>query len=468
MSPRFVFGVSSVVAVAAAAVVATACGAAGSDDAGGAADEVVGARPSALGAVVSLENGCSAVKVGPKQLLIAARCVTNRPAYAIGKTIRFRAVNVEVETTTSAGAGAGDAAADAHEAAAPSPPAGDAGDAGAPAPTATDAGSADAAASDAGASSDAGDASAPGAFEATIAQVSIHSSFLSKCGTGACLPGKPGIAEVADVAVIVTSREIENLAIAPIDLDPVVPGDKVLVSSYGCDATAATAKNLRARATSAVGSEALIHPGSPFETAVDQARILPTSYTVTRGPGSSAAGEAALGICSDRDIGAPMFRADGTALVGVGSAVTIATGARLPTTNQHARLDAKSKNAVGGWLSQLGVKTTKSCSLNDAAPCPKEPEAPPIVEAEAGSDAEAPTQPSTTTEPGETGETPPTGSSRASSGSEGESETPVTSKKKKAADSGCSAAPGSTSSGTAGALGLVLAAALVLRARRRR
>ena len=443
-----------------AAVSATACFVRESDDAETAPQPVTEGRESVLSAVVALEGGCTAVKVGPKQLLVAARCVTNKPAYAIGKPLRFRAANPAVVTTASPDGGAGDASADSAV---------DATDA----TSAIDGGSSDATTTDGGAddgavaTSDAGDAGAdaatPGAYETTIAQVQIHPSFLAKCGTGACAAGKTGGVEVADIAVIVLSREIADLTVAPIDLDPVSIGDGLLALGYGCDATADT--QLRAKATSAVSSDAVNHAGSPYDARPDLARELAKSYVVTRGPGNAAAGASAPGICSDRDLGAPIFRADGTSIVGVSSGTTIAPNA-LPMTNEHARVDALSRHAVGAWLAQLGVQTTRTCSAVDAGGCPKQPE-PPAGEADG---AAAPSQPlpDDGLAPGTGGEPPGEGSSTKDRTPSGENE-PATPKKKSTESSGCSAAPNAPSSPTSGlALFAAAAIALTFRARRQR
>jgi len=451
--------------VTVAAVSATACFVRESDDAETAPQQVVEGRESVISAVVALEGGCTAVKVGPKQLLVAARCVTNRPAYSIGKPIRFRAANPLVAATPATEDGGADASAEAAT---------NATDAGAPRPdaAASDAGAADAAVASADAGSDAGadggadggaDAGAAGAYEMTIAQVEIHPSFLAKCGTGACAAGKTGGVEVADLAIIVLNREIADLTTAPIDLDPVSIGDKLLGLGYGCDATADVSTRLSAKATSAVTSDSVNHAGSPFDARPDLARELAKSYVVTRGPGNAAAGAGAPGICSERDLGAPIFRADGSSIVGVSSGTTLALNA-LPMTNEYARVDALSRHNVGAWLAQLGVKTTKTCSAPDGGGCPKQPEYPADTDAgDAGTEAPLPEL-----EPGSGGEAPSEEGASTKDRSPSSEQESATSKKASSDNAGCSAAPIAPSSTSGLALFAAAAVALVLGGRRRR
>src|SRR5687767_5013847 len=199
--------------ITAGAALVVACSDRGSDGSEAAPQEV-NERVVTLGAVVTLEGGCTAVKIGPKQLLVAARCVANRPQYAIGKPLRFRKGNVTIELERDPQVQATDAAtqdANANDAEVVVADAG-ASDAAVDAAIAADAAPAEAGANANDAGLDAG-AQAPNGevYEETIAKVEIHPSFLQKCGTGACALGKAGAAEVADVAVLVTSREIVDL-----------------------------------------------------------------------------------------------------------------------------------------------------------------------------------------------------------------------------------------------------------------
>jgi MYXO-CTERM domain-containing protein len=451
--------------VTAGAGLVFACSQGGAGDAESAPQEV-NERVVTLNAVVALEGGCTAVKVGPKHLLVAARCVANRPQYAIGKPLRFRKGNVAPDTERAPQVVTPDAAPDVvvvtdaaptdaavNEDAAPS-------DAALP----VDAGAGPVAANDAG--TDAGPVLAGEVYEETIAKVEIHPSFLQKCGTGACALGKPGAADVADVAVLITSREIVDVQTAPIDLDYVAPNESVLVISNGCDPSPVATPKLRSKTTKLVSADAVVHDGSPFQPTPELRTVLARSYVVTRGPANAPNSRDALGICSDKDLGAPLFRADGTAIVGINSNYTTGLASRAPVTNLHARVDLASQHNIGKWLGDLGAKTLSTCGLNDAG-CATPPDGGGGPSGDAASEPDASLEPA----PPSGGELPPDYPTDPSSGSESSGRTPpkeTTSKKKSGSDSGCSAAPtGASSSSSLGLVaGLLLAVASRLRRRR--
>jgi MYXO-CTERM domain-containing protein len=362
--------------VIASAGLISACFGRGSDVAEAAPQDVKAGPDATLAAVVALEGGCTAVKVGPKHLLVSARCVANKSAYEMGKALRFRAGSAVIDAKDAPpanldDAGANNASSDAGVAAvdAGSEMAADAGAENLEAMT--DAGDAPPMTKDEDAGSDAGNTppeSSGDVFEETIAQVRIHPSYLAKCGAGACDRGRGGGVEVADIALIVLEREVARVPSAPIDLDPVTVGDGVLVLGYGCDATADGATRLHVKEMNAAGADAVLHEGSPYGTAPDLASTLLESYVVTRGPGDTKTKDA-LAACSDRDFGAPLLRADGSAVVGVTSNVTNLSQQRLPVTTIHSRVDGSSRNKVGEWLAKAGVETTTTCSTTEDG-CP--------------------------------------------------------------------------------------------------
>ena len=244
--------------LAATGVLAAACAVESGEEASSNEQQVSTAQ-AGLAAVVTIEGGCAAVKVGPRHYLLAARCVTNRPAFAMGKPIRFHrgvaALNSDV-VAPDAGADASPRRVDAS--------AGDAnasedagGDAAAP-----DAGERDAAAtrSDAGPAGD--------VVDDTIADVRVHPTCLPRCGNGACAMGKPGGAEVADLALLVLRGE-NDIPVVPVEKDAVGAGSSVLLLSNGCDP--ASPPHLRARPTKLVAEEALAHAGSPYAGALARA-----------------------------------------------------------------------------------------------------------------------------------------------------------------------------------------------------
>jgi hypothetical protein len=410
--------------LAASGVLAAAC-VVGSSDESASTEQDVTSLPVGLSAVVSIEGGCTAVKVGPKHLLLAARCITNKLAFLPDKPIKFRKGVVSTERDVVS-----DERADAAE------------DATAP---------------------KGHDASPPPVgelVEDTIAETKIHPSYLRACGMGACAPGRPGGAEAADVALIILKGE-NDIPIVPVETDPVGVGSNVLVLSNGCNPNAPA--RLRAHDAKLVAADALAHEGTPYAGPLAQAAF--GSYVVTRGPGGPQ--RDAPGICGDRDVGAPLLLATGEAVVGVNSNITAGSpeagpAGALPQTNLHARVDAVARHEVGAWLAQAGVKTTKACTADagckpgepapktdggatttdagkpkpDAAPTPKEDET-----------ASEFTPPEEEEEP-----TPPA--------------KPAAKPKKKAAESGCSASP--TANGSALGAALFAWATLLFGLRRKK
>ncbi len=431
MAKSWRFGVCS--GIAAVFVLACACSSVSSDDADVQGQEAKGARADALSAVVAIEGGCTAVKVGPKHLLLAARCVTNKPAFAMGRPIRFRkAVATRDDGPEEPGPKDSGAPTDASEAAA----------------EIQDGATPDAALDGAGGG---GDPNPGTLYEDTIAQIQIHPTYLKKCGTGACVATKPGTAEVADLAILVVSKEIADVEVAPIDLDPVAKDARVLLLSRGCSPGSEAATKLRAKATQLAPVDAALHTGSPYQSAPALKEALSSSYLITRGPGDPDARDA-LGVCSDRDVGAPLLLADGSAIVGINSVATRGTEP-LPITNLHARVDARAAHDVGNWLAKAGATTTRSCSATAAGCKPLPP--PPTTEQDSGtgtSDAGLKPPPSTTPTP------PPLPDDDDYSRDDYEDDSPtVVTKpkpKKRASDSSCSAAPVSPSTSPLGIVAL--------------
>jgi hypothetical protein len=422
--------------LAASGVLAAACMVGTSDEEVTAGQDVT-ALPLGLSAVVSIEGGCTAVKVGPKHLLLAARCVTNKAAFLPNKPIKFRKGVVSTEREVVADERI-DAAADA-------------------APPETKDGAADAEPSADASTPE--DASAPPVgelIEDAIAEVKIHPSYLGKCGLGACELGRPGGADVADVALIVLKSD-NDIPIVPVETAPVGAGSKVLVLSNGCNPGAA--RRLRARETKLAAADALAHEGTHYEGPLAQAVV--GSYVVTKGPGSAE--RDAMGICGDRDVGAPLFLANAAAVVGVNSNISAGSpeagpAAALPQANLHARVDAVARHEIGAWLAQGGAQTTKACNA-DAGCKPGEPapEAGTAAPTDAGKPrpdaARIPDDDESSAEftPPEDERPPPA--------------KPAAKPKKKAAESSCSASPAASGSGLGAAL---LACATLLFGLRRR
>lgn len=474
----------TLVKLAIAAGLATAVGTAGcslsSEETGSSPDQVTAGGVSAatvLRSVVFLRGGCTATKVGPKHLLVAARCVAGNEAFAAGKSFEF----------TSAASGPNTIAA---EEPAPSAPA----DAGAPkdaGAASKDGGSADAGksgASDAGASKPSGGSSDPNARTATVASVSVYPSYTAKCTDDVCDFGRLAASDAADIAVVVLEEELASVPSLPIDLDAVSPADPLLVVNSGC-ATFASDEPQTPKATRsmAVPAKSANHEGSPYQKSPQLVTRLGGLYVVSAG---TAWGKGGAGICKS-DIGAPIFRAGTAAVAGVTSNFTTFAAGGEPVTLHHTRVDTASK--IGPWLAKLGVETIHSCS-ETAGGCTKR--------TYDGGAPEAPTKadPTGPTEPGDGGEADaiapdagegeggatqpeePSGPRSEQLPGEGEgtgegeytpdeepdySDAAAPKKKKAAADGGCSAAPGRAPTGEL-AIGVALALGAAVARRRRR
>lgn len=456
-----------------AAIGAVGCSVAQVEETGASPDEVIasGNTSALLKSTLLLQGGCTAAKVGPKHLLVAARCVSGNAAFAAGKTIAF----------TSAASGSAEAPAVA-------PAADPVNDAGAPG---ADAGKGSTT-KDAGAKADAGKSSGAGnARELTIAEVKVHPSYAAKCSEDACGLNKLASSDAPDIAVIILDADLDTVPSIAVDLDPVGQADPLLVVTRGCsslDTKAAGA--LKTVKTSAVPAKSVTYKGSPYETSPQLVTRLASSYVVTPGAGWRKSDPR---LCST-DLGAPLFRGGSAAVAGITSNYTTFADGRLPVTTHHTRVDAMSRFKIGDWLSDLGVLTMHSCSETSGG-CVKRgydggaPEAPatggePGTTEPGDADGGRPdaTAPDTTTDGGAAEEPEePSGPREETLPSEDPSEDDYAGededysdaaaprKKKKAAAGGCSSAPGSSApaSNLLVAFGLVLGATALRRRRAR-
>jgi uncharacterized protein (TIGR03382 family) len=458
----------------------------GEDDADSSPNSLVGGTEGGTASLVLLDVGCSAVKVGPRHFVTAARCVAFRPSLEAGGKIRFASSPLvaladggfaDVQTSDASRASSAlDAGADAKA---------DASDAATDA--ATDAVAAPSA--DAGSLTDAGDGGATstaGSFrEAGIVRMNVHPSFFAKCAGDACAFGKTQASDTPDIAIFEIDLDTQDIPVTPVDLDAIGEADPVVLAGYGCDKNGVLLSPAKARSkeTIAVPARMVNHKGSPYEGRPALVGQLSQAYVVTPASGWMPN---APGLCG-ADIGGALLRPGAKpALIGVHSTYTqFAEGAtQLAVTNVHTRLDQASRFKIGTWLKGLGAVTVQSCAA-DASACPKRtyeggspvPPAAPDAGDDAG-DASAASDGATgtTKDPG-TDDTviPPTEkepnantgddpiaeedpeSTSSSSGSTDKT-------KKKTSNSGCQA--GGTSSGMEFAP--VFAAAALLLARRRR
>lgn len=461
---------------------ATGCFLSKGEEVSSSPDEVVsGAQASLLlKSTLVLDAGCIATKVGPRHLLVSARCVSGNEAFAKGKVLGFKTANNATGTKEETTLAPVDAGGNGRGRDAGSSSTADAGDAG----TKT---------------ADAGTASKPtSSREATIAEVNVHPSWESKCTADACKLGSIEASDAPDVALVILEADLEGIASVPVDLDPVGQADPLLVLGSDCEIVGADeGKGIRTKKTIAVPPKSANHAGSPFETEPQKVGTLQSSYFVTAG---QAWRKTELGLCRS-DLGAPVFRAGVGAVAGITSSFTTWTpDSWVPVTIEHTRLDPMSRFKIGNWLESQGVETLHSCSeksggcekrdYDGGEPVPPSagptggPTTDPGDEDGGRGDAMAPSADGGTSEQeGDAGPVNPSPSQGqeeelADQGpsedtySDGEddgdyADAAAPKKKKKAAQGGCSAAPGPM---PAGEMGLVLGVGLAVMAigRRRR
>lgn len=436
---------------------AAGCSLAKDEDTGSSPDEVVagGDTSAVLKSTLILEGGCTAAKVGPRQLLVSARCVSGNAAFAVGSTIKFTSA-----ASPTNGVVAAPPAAEEEEENEPT-------DAGAA--DASDAGRADSGRSDAGAT-DAGSRNL--GRDLTVLEVKVHPSYAAKCKPAA--QGQPEIcgfnklesSDSPDIAVIILEKDLDTVPSIPVDLDPVGQADPLLVVTSGCATIDGKAPGApKTVKTVAVPAKSVNHKGSAYETSAQLVSRLSSSYVVTAGAGWRSSEPK---LCKT-DLSSPVFRGGSAAVAGITSNYTLYVGGKQPVTTHHTRVDAMSRFKIGAWLTDLGVETIHSCS-ETAGGCVKRaydggaPEGPSTdgpgdttAPGDAGTgDATAPADGGvTTTKDSGTAEVPeePTGpreetlpaESPNESYTEGEedySDAAAPKKKKKKEEGGCSAAPG--------------------------
>lgn len=377
-----------------------------------------------LESTLVLETGCMAAKVGPRQLLLAARCVAGVDAIKEGKSIGFTIAKVTP-----------------------------------------------------------GDAEAARATKAKIAAVDIHPSFLAKCEGTACGFGTLDASDAKDIAIVTLAQDLAGVATIPVDLDTVGVNDPLLAVSSGCASFDAKAGAAVTTKTAAVPARVVNHEGSPYLTRPALVSRLDAGYVVTAGPAWTAT-EAKL--CA-ANIGAPLFRGTMAAVAGVTSNFTTYATAQVPVTIQHTRVDVGSKvgpwlenlgvetvrscsESTAGCAKRpydggtpRGARDAGATTTSDASATGDGGGADDAGDAGENAPVVLPsTGESTQLSAGDDGEDYVGGSSSSDDGDGEEARADELTKKKPAA-AGCSAAPGST-----GGLGALVGVALALGALRRR
>jgi secreted trypsin-like serine protease len=250
-------------------------------------------------AAIALPGACTAARIGPRELLLAAHCVLD-PA------------------TVSSIWKPGDAIAMLHD---PS----------------------------------------KGWREEHVASVEVHPTWKAACEESYCAASiVTARLDAPDVAVIVLERDLDGagIAIAAVDEAPLEDGDEVILTGYGCTAGVHLADDRDRIALASKPSRieplaVVVHAGSPVTAT--SAPTAAGNYNFTLGPGAT---HASAGLCPG-DSGGPLDRKKGDALVvvGVNANYTLYDDANdpagLPVTNWHTRLDTASRHDVAGWLREL-------------------------------------------------------------------------------------------------------------------
>lgn len=290
---------------------AAACGSTDTDAPTSSDDLIGGAAVAedALPGVIGIVGGCTAAKVGPRHILLAAHCVTDfyeqgsehlRPAYRSGARLSLTQSRASNQTT----------------------------------------------------------------HQAVVADTFVPDTWKKNCaGRWGCSVDQPSRWSSPDIALVVTTEDIARIPTALVDLDPVRPGDRVVLLGYGCEERVGgpfdySKSRLKMMETTIATPSTVRHPGS-FITTEEDVAIVDQWVSLTKGPGLD---RDVPGLCPG-DSGGPLLRAGAstTTVVGVNSSYTFvdrSTG--LPATNWQARVDGTS--GIGAFLERHGVAVTHGCS----------------------------------------------------------------------------------------------------------
>jgi hypothetical protein len=259
-----------------------------------------------------IEGGCTGVKVGPRQILLAAHCVHNplfnaaERAYSPGKSIRISTGKVTKFQDSSYRT-----------------------------------------------------------FEIEVTH--IPPWWTSSC-TRPCVNNMLASSHPADVAVVVVKTDLDQIPTAAIDMRPVRVGDPLVVTGVGCEAGVRgpvdfLVQRQKYQRTRAISEDKLLeNPNYREEGAKADVAALFQNYLLT--PGQSL-DRAQASLCPG-DSGGPVYRDDGRGetIVGINSYYSFPPEAVDPNgisdTNWHSRVDAESRDGVSTWLTGFGVAAVRS------------------------------------------------------------------------------------------------------------
>jgi hypothetical protein len=200
------------------------------------------------------------------------------------------------------------------------------------------------------------DATAPDLwFEVPIQETHIFSEWTDACeggcdGVWAFDPPHP-----PDVALIVLEEDTPTIPIARVDASTAVVGDDVVITGYGCEegygGPGANPPRFKLEQVELIAGDALEHDNSIIEAALIP--DLMESYVITPGPELD---DTAAGLCPG-DSGGPLYRelSNEQLVVGVNAYYSFPADSGVPMTNWHTRLDEDANFPVLSWLEGLGA-----------------------------------------------------------------------------------------------------------------
>ena len=188
----------------------------------------------------------------------------------------------------------------------------------------------------------------------TVASAHIHPNW-TDCPNCACKnEWICDLIDTPDLALVIVNEESPDVAEAVIDDTPVMPGDGVVLTGYGCDNgdnRPSTSPGLKLQNTVAI-------PADTYNSAA-----IGNTYVVTHGITKDAN---SASLCPG-DSGGPLYRQgkNRQLVVGINALMAWTDDAGIAFANWHTRLDTKASVSVFQWLKDLGVNVETGSTCGD-------------------------------------------------------------------------------------------------------